>query len=178
MSIFKHLPRTCTIEHKDFKVSIDPRIRSNVLLTEMGSYKSFSLSLMPISIDWIRASFSTLLASSRTNRFFLEQRFDNYILWIEKTSNRKGYIAELYKVDDRGRKSCILIPEGVDRKGWATFHNMLTFREIKIDRTMHQILVNKNTYKEDKSTKNRSYAEVLNSNNSSGDSIEEGLYRH
>lgn len=54
---------------------------------------------------------------------------------LKNTSNKKDYIAEIYKLDDKGRKSCIMILEGPDRKGWMEFHNMLTFRNYKEKQT-------------------------------------------
>lgn len=65
----------------------------------------------------------------RTTRFFLEKRFDDKRLWVEKTHNRKGYLAEIFRVNDRGRKPCILVPEGIDKQGWAQFTKMLTLRK-------------------------------------------------
>lgn len=144
---------------------MDHRIRNNVAITEIGSYKSFTISLYPISIHWIRATFETLMATARTNRFFLEQRFDDYIVWVEKTSNKKGYVAEIYRLDDRGRKCCILVPEGEDKKGWATFHNMLIFKENKFDVPRVQ---KKGTFKAECSRNSRSFAEVVSSESSRG----------
>lgn len=46
MSFVRALSRSCTIEKKDFVLSLDKRSRdTKVLLTEMGPYKSFSIEI-------------------------------------------------------------------------------------------------------------------------------------
>ncbi|TYK24535.1 hypothetical protein E5676_scaffold266G00770 [Cucumis melo var. makuwa] len=110
------LPRSCTIEKKDFVLSVDNRSRDfKLLITEVGPYKSFSIAVTLESLEWLKSSFRTLLDTPRTTRFFLEKRFEECCLWVQKTYNRKGYIAEIYRVDDRGRKCCILVPEGAEK---------------------------------------------------------------
>ena len=83
----------------------------------MGPYKLYSISVPPESFDWLKSTFNTLIETPRTTRFFLEKRFDDNCLWVQKTRNCKGYLAEIFRVDDRGRKSCILVPEGTDKQG-------------------------------------------------------------
>lgn len=106
----------------------------------------------------------------RNNRFFQEKRYDAYVLWIEKTSNRRGYIAEIYKLDEIGRKCCLTIPEGYDGKGWMKFHNMLTFRDITMERrTVERKLLEtskenlRNKTENLKEARNLSYADILKS---------------
>ena len=126
MSTLRQLPRSCTIEKKDFVFSVDNRSRDlKLLITEVGPYKSFSIAVTLESLEWLKSSFRTLLDTPRTTRFFLEKRFEDYCLWVQKTYNRKGYIAEIYRVDDRGRKCCILVPEGSEKSSWAQFVSLL-----------------------------------------------------
>ncbi|KAA0067710.1 hypothetical protein E6C27_scaffold352G00160 [Cucumis melo var. makuwa] len=96
-----------------------------MLITEVGPYKSFSIAVTLESLEWLKSTFKTLLDTPRTTRFFLKKRFEEYCLWVQKTYNRKGYIAEIYRVDDRGRKCCILVPEGSEKSGWAQFVSLL-----------------------------------------------------
>lgn len=142
MAHLRYLPRSCFVEKKEIKLSIDKRTKgNNVLLTEIGSYKSFFMSLFPESIDWLRNSFKTLVACPRNNRFFQERRYDEYILWIEKTSNRRGCIAEIYRIDNKGRKCCIMIPEGYDKKGWVSFLNMISFIDNKTHKQVPKSII-------------------------------------
>lgn len=130
LAITKQLPRSICIEKKEFNLDWDNRLGGkNVGLSEVSYHKTFTMSLYPNSIDWLRASFTTPLKIPRSNRFFQEKKYYSYFLWIEKTSNKRGYIAEIYRLDDKGKKCCIMIPEGLLKKGWMTFHNMLIFKE-------------------------------------------------
>ena len=74
----------------------------------------------------------------------MKKRFEEYYLWVQKTYNRKGYIAEVYRVDDRGRRCCILVPEGTENSGWAHFTEMLT---VKKETTTKNRLTIKNVVK-------------------------------
>ncbi|KAA0051807.1 hypothetical protein E5676_scaffold609G00990 [Cucumis melo var. makuwa] len=106
-------------------------------------------------------------------RFFLEKRFEEYGLWVQKTYNKKGYIAEIYRVDDRGRKCCILVPEGSEKSGWAHFVSLLHDKKdcsTKVNYTTLLIDKKKNIYSSsdsDYETKRRSYDEVVIKGNSS-----------
>ncbi|KAA0044557.1 hypothetical protein E6C27_scaffold46G003060 [Cucumis melo var. makuwa] len=107
MAGMNQLPRHCSVEKKDFVLSVDKRSReSNLLITEVGPYKSFSIAITLDSLEWLKTTFKALLNTPRTTRFFVEKR-----------------------VDDRGRKCCILVPEGLDKTGWALFSDMLTCKK-------------------------------------------------
>ncbi|KGN51135.1 hypothetical protein Csa_009125 [Cucumis sativus] len=95
----------------------------------MGPYKSFSIIATLESLDWLKTTFNTLLKMPRTTRFFLKKGFGDYCLWVQKTHNRKGYLAEFFRVDDKGRKCCILVIEGRDKQGWAQFTEVLSLRK-------------------------------------------------
>lgn len=111
------LPRSIQIERKEFVIDWDKIIEvTHVCLSEIEAHKSFSVILYPDSIDWLRKFFDTLLKIPRNNKFFQEKRYDTYILCIEKTFNKKGYLAEIYRLDEKGRKCCIMIPEGIERR--------------------------------------------------------------
>lgn len=74
MAHLRQLPCTCSIEKKDFVISIDNRSRElRFLITEMGPYKSYSISVTPESFDWLSSTFSTLMDTPKTTRFFLEK---------------------------------------------------------------------------------------------------------
>uniref|UniRef100_A0A9I9CJ01 DUF4283 domain-containing protein n=1 Tax=Cucumis melo TaxID=3656 RepID=A0A9I9CJ01_CUCME len=168
MSTLRQLPRSCTIEKKDFVFSVDNRSRDlKLLITEVGPYKSFSIAVTLESLEWLKSSFRTLLDTPRTTRFFLEKRFEDYCLWVQKTYNRKGYIAEIYRVDDRGRKCCILVPEGSEKSGWAQFVSLLYGKKDSSKKTNYRTLLNtklKDGFSSSESgddTKRRSYAEAV-----------------
>ncbi|TYK18363.1 hypothetical protein E5676_scaffold456G00820 [Cucumis melo var. makuwa] len=130
MAGMNQLPRHCSVEKKDSVLSVDKRSReSNLLITEVGPYKSFSIAITPDSLEWLKTTFKALLNTPRTTRFFVEKRYVDFCLWVQKIHNRRGYIAEIYRVDDRGRKCCILVPEGLDKTGWALFNDMLTCKK-------------------------------------------------
>nr|ADN33672.1 hypothetical protein [Cucumis melo subsp. melo] len=91
MSSLRQLPRSCTIEKKDFVLSLDNRSRDlKMLITEVGPYKSFSIAVTLESLEWLKSTFKTLLDTPLTTRFFLKKRFEEYCLWVQKTYNRKG----------------------------------------------------------------------------------------
>ena len=102
MAHLQQLPHSWTIEKKDFVISVDNQSRElKLLITEMGPYKSFSIAITLGSLDWLKFTFNTLLDMPRTTRFFLEKRYEDFCLWVQKTHNRKGYLAETFR-DDRG----------------------------------------------------------------------------
>ena len=140
----------------------------------MGPYKSYSISVTPESFVWLSSTFSTLLDTPRTTRFFLEKRFEDNCLWVQKIHNRKGYLAEIFRVDDRGRKSCILVPEGTDKQGWAQFTDLLTLRKEAAQKRKTTTTtedrgkkVSSFSSSSESDSPRRSYAEVLTNSSSS-----------
>ncbi|KAA0035766.1 hypothetical protein E6C27_scaffold403G00440 [Cucumis melo var. makuwa] len=67
----------------------------------------------------------TLIETPRQNRFFIEKRFHEFCYWVRKTRNRNGYIAEVFSIDQQGRKCCVLVPEGEATSGWVFFLSMV-----------------------------------------------------
>lgn len=131
------------------------------------------MSLHPESIDWLFATFKTLITIPRNNRFFQERRYAGYILWIEKTSNRRGCIAEIYRVDDKGRKCCILIPEGYNKIGWNAFLNLITLRGNKVQKDVNHSTreqTKRKTTSTDRDSSIRTFMEALTSSNNSDES--------
>ncbi|KAA0040039.1 hypothetical protein E6C27_scaffold366G00060 [Cucumis melo var. makuwa] len=168
MTTLQQLPRSCTIEKKDFVLSVDNWSRDfKLLITEVGPYKSFSIAVTLESLEWLKSSFRTLLDTPRTTRFFLEKRFEECCLWVQKTYNRKGYIAEIYRVDDRGRKCCILVPEGAEKSGWAHFVSLLHGKKDPSSKTNYRTILNTkmrdgfSSSDSGEDTKRRSYAEAV-----------------
>ena len=114
------------------------------------------------------------LNTPRTIRFFIEKRYVDFCLWVHKIHNRKGYIAEIYRVDERGRRCCILVPEGMDKSDWAYFFDMLTCKK-NLERREPALRLSscrdKSTKKyslsSDSDSLRRSYAEVVSSSTSS-----------
>lgn len=137
-----------------------------MLLSEIGSYKSFSMPLKPKSVEWLKVTFQNLIATPRNNRFFQEKRCDEYCLWVDKTSNRRGSIAEIFRIDDRGRKCCIMVPEGYDGRGWDAFLAMLASRETRPQSktpTQKSHSSSRSSDSNSSDTSRRSYAEALSS---------------
>lgn len=91
-----------------------------------GSYKSFSILTTLESLDWLKNTFKTLIATPKTKRFFLEKRYGNHCIWVRKTTNRNGHIAEVFRVDNIGRKSCILVLEGPEKSGWVSSMSIIS----------------------------------------------------
>ncbi|KAA0055626.1 cleavage and polyadenylation specificity factor subunit 1 [Cucumis melo var. makuwa] len=129
MTSLRHLPRSCTIEKKDFVLSLDNRSREIKLL-------------------------------------------------ITETYNRKGYIAEIYRVDDRGRKCFILVPEGTEKPGWTHFVSLLHDKKEGSTKVNYTTLLvdkkKKNIYSSsdsDYDNKRRSYAEAVIKGSSSVEDV-------
>lgn len=177
MAFVNQLPRHCIVEKKEFVLSFDKRSRAlNMLITEVGPYKSFSIAITMESLEWLKNTFKALLNTPRTTRFFVEKRYVDFCLWVQKIHNRKGYIAEIYRVDERGRRCCILVPEGMDKSGWALFTDMLTCKKNSDKKdlaTKHYSSQEKEKYKKkyvsssDSDSPRKSYAEVVLSSTSS-----------
>lgn len=51
-------------------------------------------------------------------------------MWVRKTKNKResGITTEIFRIDNKGRKCSILIPEGPDKFGWKTFLAMISFK--------------------------------------------------
>ncbi|KAA0033835.1 hypothetical protein E5676_scaffold237G001860 [Cucumis melo var. makuwa] len=78
------------------------------------------------------------------------------------------YIAKIFRVDDRSRKGCILVPEGLDKAGWAHFTEILPLiKDTERRRPLLTIASNHETIKgqysssSDSGSSKRSYAEVV-----------------
>lgn len=129
MALLKQLPRYCSVEEKEYVLFLNKRSRDlSLLITEVGPYKSFSIAITLEALEWLKTTCKALMNTPRTTGFFQEKRYVDYCLWVQKTYNKKRYIAEVFKVDDRGRRGCILVLEGLDKAGWAHFTEMLTLK--------------------------------------------------
>lgn len=69
--------------------------------------------------------FSSILTVPLNQKFFKETRTDDQTIWVEKTFNRKGTLAEITKLDNNGGLNKLLVPIGDERKGWKAFYNLL-----------------------------------------------------
>ncbi|KAA0037444.1 hypothetical protein E5676_scaffold808G00040 [Cucumis melo var. makuwa] len=127
MAYFKSLPRSCKVERKEFVLHLDKYSKhTHYWLTETRAHKAFSIEVSTKDLDWIRCTLKSLIATPNTNRFFLETRDSEQCIWIRKTRNSKGCTAEIFRVDKKNRKSCILVPEGPEKSGWVSFLSMIT----------------------------------------------------
>ncbi|KAA0058103.1 hypothetical protein E6C27_scaffold274G004110 [Cucumis melo var. makuwa] len=127
MAYFKSLPRSCKIERKEFVLLLDKYAKhTHYWLTETGAHKAFSIEVSPRDLYWIRSTLKSLIETPSSNRFFLENRDSEHCIWIRKTRNGKGCTAEIFRVDHKNRKSCILVPEGPEKSGWVSFLSMIT----------------------------------------------------
>lgn len=50
--------------------------------------------------------------------------------------NRNGNTTKIFRIDNKGRKCCILIPEDAKTSGWISFLSMITF-EAEVDPRRH-----------------------------------------
>ncbi|TYK13823.1 hypothetical protein E5676_scaffold488G00870 [Cucumis melo var. makuwa] len=88
------------------------------------------MDISPETLDWIRKCFKALLETSNTKHLFNERRQEDYCMWVRKTKNKSksGSTAEIFRIDNKGRKCSVLVPEGIDKFGWKSFVAMLTFK--------------------------------------------------
>lgn len=120
-------PRSTAIERKRYSIEIDPRYRgSRIKLTETTKDRAFFISRHWSSLTWITSVFSTLLDAPINHKFYREHRIDDQTLWVEKTSNKRGTIVEITKLDNNGGLDKIIVPIGTDRKGWRSFYTLLS----------------------------------------------------
>lgn len=70
-------------------------ISHGISITESLRDKSFTLSLKKDSLSWLNPTFSTLIEAPMNQKLFIKSRLDEYDLWVEKVSNRKGHFAEI-----------------------------------------------------------------------------------
>uniref|UniRef100_A0A9I9E6B2 Uncharacterized protein n=1 Tax=Cucumis melo TaxID=3656 RepID=A0A9I9E6B2_CUCME len=75
------------------------------------------MDISPDTLDWIRKCFKALLETSNTKHFFNERRQEDYCMWVRKTKNKSksGSTAEIFRIDNKGRKCSVLVPEGIDK---------------------------------------------------------------
>lgn len=48
---------------------------------------------------------------------------------VKQNVEQKGHLAEIFKVDNKGRKGCLMIPDSIELIGWRSFFNMLNYKE-------------------------------------------------
>lgn len=105
-------------------------------LTEVCYHKSFSMDVTPGTLDWIRKSFKLLLDNPTNRHFFIEKRYVDSCMWLRKTKNKSksGNTAEIFKINNKGRKCSILILERNDKKGWKSFLLFIAFTPYQISK--------------------------------------------
>uniref|UniRef100_A0A9I9D6L4 DUF4283 domain-containing protein n=1 Tax=Cucumis melo TaxID=3656 RepID=A0A9I9D6L4_CUCME len=113
-------------------------------------------------------NFQNPIGDPTHTRFFLDKRYPEFCIWVQKTYNRKGYTAEIFRVDDRGRKCCILVPEGTEKSGWKAFQIMLNIEKemtnVKRNLQPHanKLIGNSSTWSSsDSDSLRRTYVDVL-----------------
>lgn len=107
-----------------------------------------------------------------TNKdFFTEKRYADNCMRVRKTKNKSksGNTGEVFRIDNKGRKCSILVPEGADKKGWKTFLSFITFTPdwiLKRPRSsLSKSIEAHHISSSDFETPKKSYAEVLLDNN-------------
>lgn len=119
--------RTVTIERKKYSIELDNRYRgSRVKVSEVTRDRAFFISLPWETLKWLVATAHTLLSASLNQKFFREVRFPEHTIWVEKTSNKKGTLAEIALLHNNGGLNKLFIPVGEERKGWIAFFQLIS----------------------------------------------------
>lgn len=71
---------------------------------------------------WLVDTFNTLLNSPLTHKFFKEARNDD---WVEKLNNKRGYLADINKLDNNSGTNRLMLHSGIDKVGWASFLKLI-----------------------------------------------------
>ncbi|TYK04225.1 hypothetical protein E5676_scaffold24967G00330 [Cucumis melo var. makuwa] len=138
-------------------------------LTEVCQHKSFSMDITPDALDWIINCFKDLLDTTTLKHFFTERRLENNCMWVRKTKNKSktSITAEIFRLDNKGRKCSILVPEGSDKFRWKSFLALITFRPFaptkRIRSEIRKEYVSKyfDSFSSDSNSSRKSYAKAL-----------------
>ncbi|KAA0026125.1 hypothetical protein E5676_scaffold263G00270 [Cucumis melo var. makuwa] len=90
-------------------------------------------------------------------------------MWVRKTKNKSktSITAEIFRIDKKGRKCSILVPEGPDKFGWKSFLALITFRlfaptkRIRSEIRKEYVSKYSNSFSSDSDSSMKSYAKAL-----------------
>lgn len=99
--------------------------KSSFSITEANRDRSFTLTLKPASRPWLLSTIKTLIDTPLTHNFFREDRLNEYTLWVEKSTSRKGHCVEITKLGVNGGLNKIIIPVGENKWGWKKLASLL-----------------------------------------------------
>ncbi|KAA0035247.1 LINE-1 retrotransposable element ORF2 protein [Cucumis melo var. makuwa] len=127
------------------------------------------MDITPDTLEWIRNCFKDLLDTSTTKHFFAEKRSEDNCMWVRKTKNKSktSITVEIFRIDNKGRKCSILVPEGPDSFGWKSFLALITFRPSaptkRICSEIRKEFVSKysDSFSSDSDSSRKSYAKAL-----------------
>ncbi|TYK27679.1 LINE-1 retrotransposable element ORF2 protein [Cucumis melo var. makuwa] len=117
----------------------------------------------------------SLIETPKQNRFSIEKRFHECCYSVKKTRNKNGYIAEVFGIDQQGRKCCVLVLEGDSTCGWVSFLSMIipnVETEPKVRHPLDHFFKKRNiaTIDSDSDSSRKSYARVVSEGYSSDSS--------
>uniref|UniRef100_A0A9I9DN18 DUF4283 domain-containing protein n=1 Tax=Cucumis melo TaxID=3656 RepID=A0A9I9DN18_CUCME len=127
------------------------------------------MDITPDILDWIRNCFKYLLDTTTSKHFFTERRLEDNCMWVRKTKNKSktSITAEIFRIDKKGRKCSILVPEGPDKFGWKSFLALITFRlfaptkRIRSEIRKEYVSKYSNSFSSDSDSSRKSYAKAL-----------------
>ncbi|KAA0047997.1 hypothetical protein E6C27_scaffold385G00620 [Cucumis melo var. makuwa] len=140
------------------------------------------MDISPDILDWIRKCFKALLETSNTKHLFNERRQEDYCMWVRKTKNKSksGSTTEIFRIDNKGRKCSVLVPEGIDKFGWKSFVAMLTFKHHSHHKRLRSEVrkenFNRNYSSSDSETSRKSYARALMESSDDGSDKKNNVY--
>lgn len=104
-----------------FIVELDHGFR----ITKAWEDRSSTLSLKKESRSWLSSCFNILIDAPLNQEFLQKCCLDEYDLWVEKTSICKGHCAEVVQLDIYGGLDKVIIPLGIEKKGWKFFISLI-----------------------------------------------------
>ena len=114
------------IENKSFSCEFDSNSRGRVIrLTEAHLNKSYTLLGEETLFGWLADSLEEGLQTPKPQKFFRKTFCNGGFTWIQKTTKKRGSFLEISKVLKSGKKGNIVVPAGVDLKGWESFRRLL-----------------------------------------------------
>ena len=96
-----------------------------IRLTEAHLNKSYTLLGEEILFVWLVDSLEEVLQTPKSDKFFRETFCNGGFSWIQETTNKRGSFLEISKVLKSGKKGNIVVPAGIDLKGWEQFRRLL-----------------------------------------------------
>lgn len=144
------------IESKVFSCGFHRNFKGRVVrITEDHRRRRFYLSAEEVVIVWIFDAIDDLLLAPSTQKFFCKTDCKNDFIWIQKITNKRGSFLEITKVANSGGKNNLVVPTGIDFKGWLAFANLLK------DFVVGKVLKEKEKQPNNQKFRKKSYAEII-----------------